>query len=467
MNTIGKLAAALLVTTLITAPPVAAGNPAAPVEAQALDVNRDYRYTGSSAQAAEIHARRLAAGPKGEDLHKLAEDGKYVVDTPADTVELMSDATGADVIDPITFDECDQRHDGADEPHWWFKNKYNICRGTDLEIRYNKLENGQIKHAGSTFFRRVFVGVAQNAENRVKFGLRLIHWYDTGETFKDSPLSFKVGCLNADLNRQSSCAVSPPTAEKTVRQWELDGASGAVWFTATLTTTGVPADKYAAEKRGYFAFDLVSTLVGPIGVPDTGFSPTEHIRCDEATYVSGSRCVFTHVASSLSLFADDPRHGESARFIRDAQTDITSTKPGVVGKKVPGRINEEPLHRLYKDYDTDKDIAGSHRKVRRTCQYYFGVDYTINDAGEVLQCDEYPFATTYENSARVDEGRVLTYAVRPLNALHNETAGQIYGRWLTDDHILDSDPFYVIIRQAAPARSANVRFDQRQAARGR
>ncbi|MFD0207029.1 MULTISPECIES: NucA/NucB deoxyribonuclease domain-containing protein [Saccharothrix] len=370
----------------------------------------------------------------------LDEDRKYIVETTADMIK----STGTD---PVTFDECDRKHDGT-EPPFWFKNKYNVCRGTDLEVEYYVLENGQLKYVGSSFYLRTFIGVAQDGDNKIAFGVRLIHSHDFLTTHKDTTyLSFQVACENSDPTRQSDCSMTPAFEEKSVRQWEQVGPAG-VWFTANLTTTSVPPDKYAAEKRGFFTFKLITTAVPPTGVPATQHGPTEKIRCDEADYVSGSKCVFENVISSLSLDADDPTYGESARFIRDAQVDITLTKPGIAGKKVPGRWVQggEPLRRFYSKYDTQNDQKGSRDKVRRTCQIYWGVDYTINEHGELRQCDEYPFASTYENAARVNEDSALSYAVRPINALHNETAGQIYGAWLTRDHILDGDPFYVIIR---------------------
>jgi len=437
MKTIAKLAVCVIAGWLAATP--TAGANTAPIPSVALDVDRPFRHLGSSASAEDIHRARLNAGATGVASHDLAEDGEYLVET---TPEMVA----SDQIDPVTFDECHERHNTL-EPPYWFKNKYNVCSGIDYEVKYFDIENGQPKYVGSSFFLRTFIGIGQDADNTIRFGVRLAHWYDVGTTYKDQTrLSLRIGCLNVDPARQSTCTTSPAATEKTVRQWELDGAAGTAWFVSTFTTTAVPADKYAAEKRGYFSFDLVSTLQGPWGVPDTDFSATEHIRCDEATYVSGSSCVFSHVASTLSLYANDATHGESARFIRDAQVDITTTKPGLSGKKVPGRWGEEPLHRLYHLYDTENDIKGSHRKVRRTCQVYWGVGYTVNAEGESRQCDEYPFATTYENAARINESSALSFAVRPINALHNETAGQTYGRWLGYDHILDGDPFYVIIR---------------------
>ncbi|GAB3402397.1 hypothetical protein GCM10027569_08450 [Flindersiella endophytica] len=442
MRRIAKLTAAALVAALtITLPAVA--EPAPNVPAQALDVDREYHYAGSRAATEEIHRQRLLAGPKGKELYTLAEDGKYVVETSADEI-LAAEYEPQVGIDPVSFEECEQRYD-PNRP-FWYKNKYNSCSRNDVTVQYFELVNGVWVHVGTTYFASTFIGVAQNGSNTIVFGARLTHLGDEGKVNKSgTTLTLKLGCLNADPARQSTCATTPATVTRTVAEWQTDGVTQPAWFTSTATTTTVPADSYAGERRGFFSYDLLATIVGTDGVPRTSMSPAETFRCDEAAYVYGSHCVFNHVSSSLSLNANDPTYGESATFIRDAQTNITSTKPGTAGKKVPGRFGEEPLHRLYKAYDTENDINGSRRKIRRACRHYFGTGYTLKNNVR-QQCDEYPFATTYENAARVDESSSLTYAVRAITGTHNETAGRIYGTWLGSDHILDGDPFYIIIR---------------------
>jgi len=161
-------------------------------------------------------------------------------------------------------------------------------------------------------------------------------------------------------------------------------------------------------------------------------SPTAISRCDSATYVNGSKCVFPRVASVLEFSASDTAISDSSQFIRDAQTDITRTKPGTPGKRVPGIPGipgDSPLHRLYSAYDVKTDIKASRRRVPKTCRTYWGPKYTL---GGTRQCDEYPFATTYENSARINTHTVFAYAVRTIKKEHNETAGRATARgWVS------------------------------------
>ncbi|WP_173140936.1 NucA/NucB deoxyribonuclease domain-containing protein [Kibdelosporangium persicum] len=113
---------------------------------------------------------------------------------------------------------------------------------------------------------------------------------------------------------------------------------------------------------------------------------------------------------------------------------------------MPGRLGHSPLHRLAPRYDINSNIPGSRRKVRRTCRHYFGAKYTSGPNNTKRECDEYPFATTYQNAAKVNEHALDSFAVRAITASHNGTAGNLYGTWLGSDHILDGDPFYVVVR---------------------
>lgn len=438
MKTTAKIAMCALVAGLV-APPVSTAAPLAGVDPAVLDPGRSAVFRGSAAQAEEVHRARLSAGPQGDALYNLAGSGEYVVQT---TLEMLA----GDEIDPVTFDQCQAHQVTPENPHW-YKNKYNACSSVDLAVQHWEIRNGAPYLAGSSTFRRSAIAIAQAGENKMRFGVRLIHERDIGTVDDKTTLAIKIGCLEVDLdpNRVGYCTTGPGEVKKTVGQWKAENGANPAWFESTMVTTKVPADKYSAEKRGYFAVDEVATTEDSTGTRSV-FHPAAQVRCDEATYVSGSKCVFHKVTSSLALSVNDPRHGESAKLIKDAQTDLVLTYPGLLGKKVPGKLGEQPLHRLYKDYDTENDIAGSRRKVRRACQVRFGVGYSVvPSTGEVRQCDEYPFATTYENAARVDDSSQYTYAVRAINALHNETAGQLYGQWLGYDHILDGDPFYVIV----------------------
>jgi hypothetical protein len=147
---------------------------------------------------------------------------------------------------------------------------------------------------------------------------------------------------------------------------------------------------------------------------------------------------------------DDSAIGPSAQFIRDAQQDITTTKPGNPGTFVPGNLNGqagpdgEPLTHNF--YDTNLRTA-NRTKAINTCKKYYGANYTTGPNGEAFDCDEYPFSATYEGTFTVLDERTTgrTFAVRPLLASANQLAGSAWSAWLSSDDVLDGDPFWAVI----------------------
>ncbi|OQO92616.1 hypothetical protein B1813_10640 [Saccharomonospora piscinae] len=73
----------------------------------------------------------------------------------------------------------------------------------------------------------------------------------------------------------------------------------------------------------------------------------------------------------------------------------------------------------------------------------FGEDFTKRDDGYTNDCDEFPFATTYQGTFTVDEYMLRSYAVRPVNSGHNQEAGRRLGLFVAEDHLLDGDDYYV------------------------
>lgn len=375
--------------------------------------------------------------------YKVSEKD-YITETRAEDVEAA--------VTPVTFDECTAFTSMPTEPYW-FKDRFNACFSGNIEYIYYEYILGVETEVGRSIFRLDFIGTGLNQLNEVQFGVRLVHIEDRGKVSKDdNRLAITLDCGNGDANRDSTCTVPSNIVEKTVQQWEDEGASSPISFVATGTTAAVPAnDKYKAENRGIFNFTLKLTSKDPSERTRSSQLPDEKFRCDSVVdtgYVTGSHCVFNRVVSSLVLDSTSTQYMDSALFIRDAQNDLPAlTKPGVAEKRVAGRKDkQEPLHRLWKGYDDGNKIAGSRRKVRSACRFFFGVNYTKGQNNTKFDCDEYPFATTYENAAKVDEASPWSYAVKALNASHNRSAGAIYGQFLIRDHILDNDAFYVEVR---------------------
>jgi hypothetical protein len=358
-------------------------------------------------------------------------------EAPLDNANLTSDT--------VAFDECDAHHKDSKDP-FWYKNRFNICRSELQPFVYWAMVDGKPTEIGSSYFQATIIGVAQDAQSKVLFGYRMK--YVGGEGDERLGFRYKVGleCANIDPERVSACDIAQQPVERTMADWKALNGTEPDYWTATTATTSVPEDKYSGELRGFFSFDIVKTFTGDVPPPNVTRTPTQFFRCDSAKYAQrGSKCVFTGVTPTMVFDLNSPIYGKSAEFIRDAQEDITRTKPGLIGKKVPGRFNESTLTYLQESYDTGNKKKGSRNKIRRVCRKVWGATYTVRN-GIAQECDEYPFASTYQNASYVDNNSVYSFAVRQIPADHNQEGGKLIKDWYAGEHMLDGDGFYVVVR---------------------
>lgn len=455
MRSAFPVACAVLSLTLTVGMPAAHADPPAPASAPAGETAPPARdglvehlgRPGQLATAAERKAalrRSLRSGPRGRALYRLAHDGTYRAPVPVTAGHVIDPAK-----DPVSFNECRQRMDPSRQ--YWFKSPFSMCRSARQELTYLRLNpQGVPEPIGTTTFGYDFIGVAQDSQSAINFGIRLTHLGDTDTPRKTDRLKLNLVCANHDPARTSICRHGGDPAggvEKTVQQWQ-DQAAQPTWFLRTGITTAVPDDIYKAEMRGYFTFSLEWTLTGEVG-GSSNHTPPEYFRCDQATYVNTTPCVFNHVTPEMIMSVSDQQLGESAAFIRAAQTNITATAPGIPGTKVPGAVGETPLTRLATAYDTTKGSRASRRKVRAACIHKFGRNYTRKIVGGQLikmECDEYPFASTYQNSAfATGTTSAYSYAAMPVPATHNNAGGQVIRQFIRNYRRLDRDPYHVTI----------------------
>ncbi|MFF4384595.1 NucA/NucB deoxyribonuclease domain-containing protein [Kitasatospora sp. NPDC001547] len=120
----------------------------------------------------------------------------------------------------------------------------------------------------------------------------------------------------------------------------------------------------------------------------------------------------------------------------DAQNTPERTFPSFAGKGIPGA--KQPLHQLI-----NREKQDENRKVAiATCRIIWG-DY----ANSGLQCDEYPFSSTYEGANQKDStgNLVKRYSARLIDGKDNGDGGNLIKDVFTVNRILDTDPFYVTI----------------------
>ncbi|WP_199546320.1 NucA/NucB deoxyribonuclease domain-containing protein [Streptomyces sp. N35] len=133
-----------------------------------------------------------------------------------------------------------------------------------------------------------------------------------------------------------------------------------------------------------------------------------------------------------------------ALHIRDAYADPAATKPPNTAKKLPGQSVKDPLHRLYTNTARRK---ANRAKAIAHCRAHFGAGYTAGGK----QCDEFPFATTYEGCAQKayeKNAASNNCSVRPLVGGENRNAGILLSQFYTKNRIIDGyeDGFTMHVR---------------------
>lgn len=172
-------------------------------------------------------------------------------------------------------------------------------------------------------------------------------------------------------------------------------------------------------------------------------------RWDEAEYLSaaargGGGAFSVLTALTYSTAAGAPERGV-ALHIKKGFTQPGQTKPPFSRKRLPGQTADSPLTRLY--YDAARRKKNRSRSVYN-CTKYFGDTYS---QGGTKECDEYPFATTYQGAAGSDydpRQDPNNFSVMPVAKAENGAAGTLLGQYYTLNRIIDGpdDGFMVAIR---------------------
>lgn len=126
-----------------------------------------------------------------------------------------------------------------------------------------------------------------------------------------------------------------------------------------------------------------------------------------------------------------------AVHLKDARFKPDVTKPVNAKKSVPGFDLNKPLHRLH--HDTSRYKA-NRRAAIATCVEHWGPDYATSVPEVNRECDEYPFASTYEGAAQhaKDSSKPKdNYSARPLPKADNGAAGNILKAFMDRNRILD------------------------------
>ncbi|MGW3632313.1 NucA/NucB deoxyribonuclease domain-containing protein [Streptomyces sp. NPDC005122] len=176
-------------------------------------------------------------------------------------------------------------------------------------------------------------------------------------------------------------------------------------------------------------------------------------RWDAAKYLANSTgggnpakkgaATFSYLSTlTLSAKAGAEERAE-AQHIREAFLVPQDTKPYMSAKKVPGQAVSDPLHRTVSAARIDKNRTAAVKQ----CKRYWGANYTN---GGTKECDEYPFASTYEGAAENyydPEAIKFNFSAKPIAKDDNQAGGLILKSFYGKERIIDglNDGFIVKI----------------------
>ncbi|MFD5223345.1 DNRLRE domain-containing protein [Streptomyces tendae] len=246
--------------------------------------------------------------------------------------------------------------------------------------------------------------------------------------------------------------------EDSPSQWNADGDTKFdLWSSAPKMPDVVNGDQIAT---GLFTPVLKFTIPG-YGQVIPAEGEEGEVRFDSAAYNQRAQLgsVFPDATPALRYdrsdksvpnTAGEPYLGVAAvaDHIGDALDAPGSTYPTKNDKNIPGGDPLDPMHRLVPGYGvTERDRYDANRAI---------VSSTCNSSGmpgrpaegENLDCDEFPFASSYEGAARHQyEGDeyLNDFSVRYIDPTENQEAGRRLGAWYDNDRILSHDPYIIRI----------------------
>ncbi|MFI9722761.1 NucA/NucB deoxyribonuclease domain-containing protein [Streptomyces sp. NPDC052396] len=304
-------------------------------------------------------------------------------------------------------------------------NHYEYCRVTPFG--YSVVSGGKV--IGTVSWRNTTAGDGTKGARIVRMTTGMDQFRRVGVT-TDGLLSIgwsTSGYRGPDGSNKACDAIG--SGPKLLSEWQAGG-------TDIHTLSSAKNDGYGRDHVARCAIRSTVTNTGGTGtVLDNG------VRFDSATYLgSNGAGIFDRVMPVMGQYSvTSTRNGAVARHIKLAQTNPAATYPPAPAghtKSIPGSIaSGKPLHRLVSNWDATADAAykKNRSKVASTCAPL------PHKAGE--ECDEYPFASSWEGAGKGDGN----FSVKYVDGTQNGNAGTDLNNWYVADRILHKDAFYVSI----------------------
>ncbi|GGZ81629.1 hypothetical protein ACH5AJ_15165 [Streptomyces rochei] len=324
---------------------------------------------------------------------------------------------------------------------FFLKSRFAVCSGASFLQTW--LQNG--RPVGESMFNVMAVGTIGENTRQIQFTYHVTDRVSTGNT----------GVTGMQITLEGKIAQSWPstvkytpsgTALPVTKTWAQFAAASSVQ-TSVTAAKGVGSN---GSTETIFAVYQPSVKIKAPAPWTLGGSTGGNLfmlapRWDKANYLAnsanGGAATFSYLGTLYYSKAEGAPERAVALHIEKAFKTPGQTQPPSSTKKIPGQTADEPLTRLYTDTarrDRNRAVAVSN------CRKYFGPDYATGGK----ECDEFPFASTYQGAAGSEYDPYQlpnNFSVQALDGTQNGNAGNLLGQFVSKYRILDGpDDGYLV-----------------------
>lgn len=330
--------------------------------------------------------------------------------------------------DDITFESCIENEDAASG---WIKNRYSQCWSSYV-VYSDPAGCGPSPFPFFCDWVSFRVTAIANSYNGVR-GVTYNYSIDDINTdldsrgWRGSKVSLSTECDGVSETRD--CIGADEHVTRTLANWESSSH-----YQFYITSDAPPITNNNKDQVSYMDMWPRITVDPPSRKypPITQDGPKETIRMDSATYLftpgfsPRQGAIFANFIPTFTYDMNDPYFDVMKEAFQHHQDVLTAP-----GSLIPGMEPRDPLTRIYSRYD--QEAVNKNRKAKDTACA------NLTKPGDDYECDEFPFASTYEGGGKGD-GR---FSVRYIPTEANNAHGRWLGAWYAYYRILHEDEFYI------------------------
>jgi hypothetical protein len=335
--------------------------------------------------------------------------------------------------DGISPEECRENIELSGRPQGWVKNHFAWCAIELIGANHRACWGPFCRPLGNFLARVTTIGYTFNGLRQADFRGILDQMFVSG-TARGSRFTYEVECAG---DPDDSCRPGTDWVTKPSALWEVD-SEAELYFHSPAEA---PDPEHGEQRAtGVFEADYRWEFPGQLTTESDGWDTS--VRFDSAWYLAQKQgAIFDRSIPWIGISKTNEDEDESADHIEHALNNPNDTVPDIdEDKHIPGGSRDDTIHRLY--YDDARRDANREDFAKPACRAEWP-----NYSAEGKDCDEFPFASTYEGAARhrYQDIPYGMFSVRAIDATDNQTVGRRLGVWYSFDRILDNDRFYVRI----------------------